>query len=339
MRLSDSLPWTKTPLIINAPMGGIAQADLAIAVSKAGGLGQIGVDDNLEGLKTQLAQVEKELGRHNGLLPIGVGFLSFIVDSSKAVEIVEKFKPAVVWVFAANALDDYAGWAEKVRKASPSSQVWIQVGNVEAAVRVAKEARPDVLCVQGADAGGHGFEKGAGIISLLPEVEDALAEEGHDIALVAAGGIADGRAGAAALNLGAQGVVLGTRFLSAPETNVHPRYRAAVLAAKDGGQSTIRAKLFDELRGPNRWPVAYDGRSIRMKSFEEHKAGVHIDEIRKRHTEAIKGEDAGFGVDGRTAMWAGSGVGLVRKEQPAAEIVEEFRRGIFDAMHTARTRL
>ncbi|KAF2159035.1 hypothetical protein M409DRAFT_71284 [Zasmidium cellare ATCC 36951] len=313
MKLSDSLPWTKSPLVINAPMGGIAQADLAIAVSKAGGLGQIGVDYNLEAFKTRLSQVEDALGRHNGLLPIGVGFLSFIVNSDAAVDIVGKFKPAVVWVFAANALDDYTGWAEE-----------IQVGNVEAALRVAEGARPDVLCVQGADAGGHGFEKEAGIISLLPEISDALAEAGHDITAVAAGGIADGRAGAAALNLGAQGVVLGTRFLSAPETK---------------WQSTVRAKLFDELRGPNRWPNAYDGRSIRMKSFEEYKDGVDIDEIRKRHAEAIKGPDAGFGAEGRTAMWAGSGVGLVKKEQPAAEIVGEIRQGIVEAMDTARTRL
>lgn len=321
-------------------MGGIAQAPLAIAVSKAGGLGQIGVDDDLEGLKSQVSYVEKELGRQNALLPIGVGFLSFIVHRDEAIGIVEEFKPAVVWIFAAEELEDYAGWTEGVRRVSPNSQVWIQVGNVEAAFRVAKVARPDVLCAQGADAGGHGFEKGAGIISLLPEISDALVEAGYgDVGLVAAGGIVDGRAGAAALSLGAQGVVLGTRFLSAPETTVHPRYRAAVIAAKDGGQSTVRAKLFDELRGPNRWPGAYDGRSIRMKSFEEWKGGVGIEEIRKRHAEAVQAEDAGFGMEGRTAMWAGTGVGLVRREQPAAEIVEEVRSGIVEAMVQARMRL
>lgn len=320
-------------------MAGFAGPDLAIAVSKVGGLGQIGADDNLERLKTQLTQVEDALGRHNGLLPIGVGFLSFIVKTDEAVAVVEQFKPAVVWIFAAKSLDDYAGWAEKVRKVSPSSQVWIQAGNVESALHVAETARPNVLCLQGADAGGHGFEKGAGIVSLLPEVSDALESEGLDIALVASGGISEGKAAAAAFALGAQGVVMGTRFLSAKETVIHPKYRGAVLAAKDGGQSTIRAKVFDELRGPNRWPVAYDGRSLKMQSFHDHKAGVDIDDIRKRHNEAIKAEDAGFGIDGRAAMWAGTGVGLVRKEQQAAEIVEETRRGIVEAMNKAKTRL
>lgn len=105
---------------------------------------------------------------------------------------------------------------------------------------------------------GHGFEKGAGIISLLPEVADALATEGYgNIPLVTAGGIVDGRGAAAALTLGAQGVVMGTRFLSATEANIHPKWRDAVLATSDGGQNTVRAKLFDELRGPNMWPERY----------------------------------------------------------------------------------
>lgn len=76
-----------------------------------------------------------------------------------------------------------------------------------------------------------------------------------------------------------------------------------------------------------------------MKSFDEWKDGVGMEQIRKRHAEAIKGEDAGFGVEGRTAMWAGTGVGLVTREQAAAEIVEEVRQGIVEAMEQARTRL
>jgi nitronate monooxygenase len=57
-----------------------------------------------------------------------------------------------------------------------------------------KTARPDALCLQGADAGGHGFKKGAGIISLVPEPSDALAREGFsNIFIIAAGGIVDGR--------------------------------------------------------------------------------------------------------------------------------------------------
>jgi len=193
--------------------------------------------------------------------------------------------------------------------------------------------------MQGADAGGHGFEKGASVISLLPETTDALAAAGHgDIFLVAAGGIADGRGAAAAFALGAQGVVMGTRFLSAPETEVHPVYRKAILGANDGGQTTTRAKLFDELHGPNMWPELYDGRSIVMESYNDHARGVDIQEIRKLYADAISaGAPYGEGGKGRAAIWCGTGVGLVNKEQPAAEIVEEVRRQVVAALERARS--
>ncbi|KAI7278211.1 hypothetical protein KC352_g7525, partial [Hortaea werneckii] len=199
---------------------------------------------------------------------------------------------------------------------------------------------PDALCIQGLDAGGHGLEKGAGIITLLPEVRDALASEGYGyIPLLASGGIVCGRSAAAALALGAEGVVMGTRFLAATETTMHPAYRAAIFAASEGAESTVRSKLFDELRGPNIWPEDYDGRSLVMQSWEDHVRGVSLDEVRKSHAEAVKAEDRGYAVNGkgRAAIWAGSGVGMVRKEQLAAEILEEVRREIGEAFQKART--
>lgn len=171
---------------------------------------------------------------------------------------------------------------------------------------------------------------------------DALAEAGNaHIPLVAAGGIADGRSAAAALTLGAQGVVMGTRFLSASETNVHPEYRKAILAAKDGGQITTRSKLFDELRGPNVWPKKYDGRSFRVQSFKDHSEGVQIDEIRKCYSIAVKEDNRGFAEDlsGVAATWAGTGVGLVKTEQSAKDIVESVRSGIIAALEAAKARL
>lgn len=188
-----------------------------------------------------------------------------------------------------------------------------------------------------------GWDKGAGVISLIPETLDALEKAGiGNIALVAAGGISDGRAAAAALTLGAQGVVMGTRFLAAHETRVHPEYQAAVIAAQDGGQSTVRAKVFDELKGPNQWPKVYDGRSIHTASYDDLKQGVHIDDIRKRHAEAAKTKDAGFSsqpTQARAAEWAGTGVGLVRKVQSAAEIVEEVRGECLRALNDVRSRI
>lgn len=238
--------------------------------------------------------------------------MPFVTKLNEAIPVFKRFRPAVIWLFGARELPDYVTWAQRIRTASPHTMIWIQVGSVEAALTVARTVHPAVICVQGSDAGGHGFERGAGIISLLPEITDAFAEAGiSDIHLVAAGGIVDARGAAAAFALGTEGVVMGTRFLSASETNIHPTYREAILAASDGSQSTTRCKLFDELKGPNIWPEAYDGRGIVMESWSDHLEGVSIEEIRERHAEAVKLDNAGFGSNGkgRAAMWAGTGVG------------------------------
>ncbi|KAI6820102.1 inosine monophosphate dehydrogenase [Hortaea werneckii] len=300
MSLQASFPWVKRPFIANAPMAGFANAPLTIAVYQAGGLGFVGSVDDMAALSNNL--------------------------------------PAV-WLFAAKHVSDYATWVEAIRSQSPRSQVIIQVGSISAALQIAHEAHPDALCIQGLDAGGHGFEKGAGIVTLFPEVSDALDSAGYgDMPLLASGGIVCGRSAAAALALGARGVVMGTRFLAATETTMHPAYRAAILAASEGAESTVRSKLFDELRGPNIWPEEYDGRNLVMESWKDHRNGVSLDEIRKSHAEAVKAEDRGYAVNGkgRAAIWAGSGVGLVRKEQSAAEIMEDVRREMEEAFRKAK---
>ncbi|KAK7190404.1 hypothetical protein DPSP01_005364 [Paraphaeosphaeria sporulosa] len=340
--LSSYLPWTSSPLLISAPMGGFAWAPLATAVSLAGGLGLIGSLNDMSQLRTQLAEARSTFAassnaaiKDSPTLPLGVGILAFICKIEDVVPVIREFEPAVVWLFAAKQLDDYTAWVDALREASPMSKVWIQVGNVEAALHVAKDARPDAICLQGADAGGHGFEKAAGIISLVPEAVDALRREGHgDIPLLASGGIVDGRGVAAALALGAAGVVMGTRFLASKEVAIHPIAQAAVLEAQDGGQATRRSKLFDQLRGPNVWPEAYDGRSLVVQSYQDHVDGVGLEEIQRLHNEAVLGEDKGYatGRKGRAAIWAGTGVGSVGKVEEAGNIVEKVKREAREVM-------
>jgi nitronate monooxygenase len=132
---------------------------------------------------------------------------------------------------------------------------------------------------------------------------------------------------------------MGTRFLSARETNAHPGYRELVLKAKDGAQSTTRSKLFDNVKGPNIWPDAYDGRSLVTQSYEDYASGVDIAQVRDRHNAAVAGEDAGYGSTTRANVWAGASVGLVNKVQDAAEIVHEVRAGIGQILKTAIARL
>jgi nitronate monooxygenase len=255
--------------------------------------------------------------------------LLFTAKLEDAAAVIEKHRPAAVWFSVPSNPDDYVIWTEKVREVSPLSKIWIQTGTVDSALQIAKTCKPDVLVTQGSDAGGHGYERSAGVISLLPETADTLKANGFsNIALVASGGIVDGRGLAAAITLGAEGVVMGTRFLAASETPMHPSYRKRILETTDGSQNTVRDTIFDELRGKNIWPAGYDGRAVVNDSYTEFKSGTSREDIQKLYAETEKDTEKGFGFEkgkARAAVWAGSGIGLVNKVQPAGEIVRETR--------------
>jgi nitronate monooxygenase len=340
--LTKDYPWITSPPIISAPMSGFAGPCLAHAVYKAGGIGFLGGLPSTPALRTSLQDVTElvtgsRIPTPNAILPIGLGALLFAQKLEEFVALVAEFRPVAVWLFAAHENADFGKWTREIRKVCSKTKIWIQIGSVTRAVELAESCKPDVLVLQGADAGGHGGEKGAGIISLIPETLHALRRMGIDnISIVAAGGIADGSGVAAALVLGADGVVMGTRFLAAEETTVHPAYQAAVLETEDGGQTTVRAKVFDELAGPNIWPRDFDGRALIAQSYKDHIEGISIDEIRKSHAEAKKSSHLGFDQENRrAAIWAGTGVGLVRERAPAAQIITEVRDSARKALERA----
>ena len=184
-----------------------------------------------------------------------------------------------------------------------------------------------LLVVQGSDAGGHGLQRGAGIVTLLPEVADALRDAGlgDSIPLVAAGGIVEGRGVAACLALGASGIAMGTRFLACGEAQVARGYRDAVLSARDGGVETVRTRVYDELRGTKGWPVRYGGRGVANRSFVDAGLGMRVEENRRLYQEALGKGDEGWGMEGRLTTYAGTGVGLVREVMTARDILEEIR--------------
>ncbi|KAI1266503.1 hypothetical protein F5Y18DRAFT_381774 [Xylariaceae sp. FL1019] len=363
-KLRTTFPWTTSPVIFNAPMAGFAGSALACSVSCAGGIGMIGSANDmgtlLSHLKAAHAKFTDPSASHDqpptntsttactqfyektGLLPLGVGLLLFALPSVEAaIATLKETPPAVIWLFAARELSDYAEVTRALRKAlNPGTRICIQVGNASAAEEVHRTARPDIIVLQGADAGGHGFERGAGIISLLPEARDLPSfssspdSERDEVILIAAGGISDGRGVASALALGADGVVMGTRFLAAKETDMHPAYREIVLQSRDGATTTARAKVFDELRGPNIWPAGYDGRALTTESWQEWKDGsADIETLRERCAEAASGPDKGYAK--RAAVWAGTGVGLVNEIQPAGEILVTVRKEALEALRGA----
>ncbi|KAL8946333.1 MAG: hypothetical protein Q9222_007255 [Ikaeria aurantiellina] len=311
----------------------ISFAHLALAVSRAGGIGFIGAGSDLDDLESHLQEATEMVkqipvkGHTADTLPIGVGFLNWGADLNIAVKEVEKYRPAAIWLFAAHKNADLVMWTQAMRKATQGqTKVWIQIGSVSDAVEIAKLCSPDVIVVQGSDAGGHGLERGAGIVSLLPEVMDALHDIGRqDIPLVAGGGIADGRGVTACLALGAEGVVLGTRFLASTEARIAKGYQDHVLSARDGGINTVRTKVYDQLRGTTGWPGSIGGRGIINQSFHDVKDGQVSEENRKAHAEALEMGDLGWGENGRLTTYAGTGVGLIKEVKPARDIIEEIR--------------
>ncbi|KAI1206608.1 FMN-dependent 2-nitropropane dioxygenase [Annulohypoxylon truncatum] len=344
-RMRSWFPGTEYPLVINAPMDGIANSRLATEVTKAGGLGFIqgGRDFTpasapLKRLEDQLTQARELLGiapaAKDKPLPIGVGFITFSASARQhfvdtVIPILRRHRPAAVWLFApAPDAPETLPSLIAALKSAHVPKVVVQVGSV-AAAREAAAHGADVIVAQGVDAGGHQWASGAGVVSLVPEVRDMLSAEFSDreIAVWGAGGIADGRGVAAVLALGAEAGVLGTRYMVATESDAQDYERKALLSATDGGRSTVKSQLHDHVRGNMGWPDLYDGRAIITPTYKDHAAGVSLDENAKKYEAAKKGGDLS-----RMVTWSGTGVGLVREELPAAEITKRVRKDALKAI-------
>ncbi|KAI0859123.1 FMN-dependent 2-nitropropane dioxygenase [Xylaria cubensis] len=350
-RMQRWFPGTAHPLIVSAPMAFISNPKLASEVTRADGLGFIQggrsfkpdspsvreLDEQLTLAKSLLLQGKGKGGEdtafEGGHLPIGVGFVLFSDCAAThfgetTAPVLARHRPAAVWLFAPDPdkPDTLRRVVEAVRSASAEQAEWsprviVQVGTV-AAARQAAELGADVIVAQGIDAGGHQFVKSAGIVSLVPEVRDMVREEFPDREIVvwAAGGIADGRGAAAALALGAEAAVMGTRYMVAPESDAQDYKRQALLSASDGAANTVKSYMHDHVQGTWNWPSLYDARALVHPSYTDDLAGMDIKENETRYKAAK--EKGNFSM---MVTWSGSGVGLIRDAAPAAEITKKVR--------------
>lgn len=343
--LQKDYPWTATPLIASAPMAKVAKPSLAVAVSKAGGLGFIAAGYTSDNLQDLLEEASKLIAEEDStistlknaiddfaVLPVGVGFITWSASLKTALPALEKYRPCAVWLFAPPTdFHDLVPWVTQIRDAtSQKTKIWVQVGSVKDAIMAATILQVDVIVVQGSDAGGHALIHGASIVSLMPEVHDKIRElqprRARPIQLLAAGGISDGRGVAASILLGAHGCVLGTRFLASPESLIAHGYQEEVLRASDGGISTVRTKIYDKVRDIHGWPPNYDGRALINRTYVEAVGGLSEGENRELYLEELEEGDRGYGPEGRQTTYAGTGVGLVKVVMPAEDIVTSVRR-------------
>lgn len=177
------------------------------------------------------------------------------------------------------------------------------------------------------------MNRGAGIVSLVPETIDALQKLATSKqiktmpGIVATGGIAEARGVAAALVLGADGICMGTRYLASHEAEIAKGYQQEVVRASDGGQTTIRSSVYDELRGTTDWDSRYGGRGVTNKSYDDAILGMNFEENKKLYAKAVEQGDQGWGPHARMTTYAGAAVGLVRSVDSAGKITSEVREG------------
>lgn len=287
--------------IVLGPMGGVAGGALAAAVSNAGGLGLVGGGyGDPHWLRTELALVRSLTAQ-----PWGAGVITWSVGPEIIEQILQAEPHAVMLSFG-----DPRPHGARIKAAG--CKLICQVQDLAGALQ-AREAGADLIVAQGTEAGGHGG--GRSTMALVPAVVDAVG----DTPVLAAGGIADGRGLAAALMLGAQGVLMGTRFYASEEALGSSQAKQHICDAR--GDETARTTVFDIVRGYS-WPGPYTGRALhndfmsRWHGREEQLAeetGVES----ARFWKAQQQEDFG------TAMvWAGEAVDLIASTEPAGQIVE-----------------
>ena len=273
-------------------MGYIARAQLACAVSNAGGLGII------ETSSGQLDQVREEILKMRDLTdkPFGVNIAQLFVRDASIVEFVHDQGVRFVTTSA----------GDPTKLTAPLHDAGITVFHVVPSLHAARksiDAGVDGLVVEGGEGGGFKASRDVATMVLLPLVCSAF-----DVPVIGAGGICDGRSMAAAFALGAEGVQMGTRMVSAAESPVHGKYKGAIVDAAETGTVFL-----------NRWHkpgfrvLATPKAEAHERSDEQVVLGT-LDGILRLYFEGDL--DAAFAFGGQVA-------GRIDAVRPVAEILHE----------------
>jgi nitronate monooxygenase len=305
--------------IILAPMAFAAGGRLAAAVSEAGGLGLIGGGyGDADWLTEQF--------RAAGNQPVGCGFITWSLRQKPALlDLVFAHHPKAILL----SFDDPAPIAERIKERGVT--LICQVQTRRDAER-ALACGADVIVAQGAEAGGHGDRRAT--FTLVPEIADLIAKERPETLLCAAGGIGDGRGLAAALMLGADGVLVGSRLWASKEAGVGRRMHDAALTAT--GDDTIRSQTMDLARKLP-WPARYTARVLknafiaRWHGREDELLAVADEEAAKYRAAWAEGDPD------RSNTFVGEVVGLIDRIEPAADIIARMV-GDAEALLRSKTR-
>jgi nitronate monooxygenase len=302
--------------IVLAPMGGAVGPDLTAAVCNAGGLGTIALwraDDAT--LRGQIAAIRARTDRSFAVN------LNLEFPQEQRLEVCIEESVPIISLFWGSAPD-------LVARAKAGGATVIQTVSSAEEARAAVDSGVDVVVAQGWEAGGH-VRGSVATMALVPAVVDAVGTT----PVVAAGGIADGRGLAAALALGASGVWIGTRFLASSEATIHPHYRERLFGACE--TDTVHLEDLFNLGWPDAphrvlrnetviaWEQAGRPRTGDRPGEGEVLAASAIAGAIERYRSFTPGDDVEGNIEA-LSLWAGQGVGLVKKIQPAGDIVREI---------------
>jgi NAD(P)H-dependent flavin oxidoreductase YrpB (nitropropane dioxygenase family) len=303
-RVSDVLGITH-PIVLGG-MGGATSAPLVTAVSNGGGLGTLGTSSfSPDQLESEIAAIRERTEK-----PFGINHLLFHTQD-EMFRVTLRARPAVVafaWARPDQDLDNYFKRAHDV-----GSKVMYMAGEVPLAIKAA-EAGADIIVAQGTEAGGHVGWMAS--MPLVPMIVQAVAP----LPVLSAGGIADGRGLAAALALGADGVLLGTRFMATPEAPIHANMKQAIV--NSDGHDTVLTEIPD-IASERVWPGAM-ARAQRNK-FIERWAGREW-ALRQCAREAGRAalEARRTGDADNAPLYFGQDAGLIDSIKNAAEIIQNI---------------
>ncbi|MEX0683542.1 MAG: nitronate monooxygenase [Dehalococcoidia bacterium] len=287
-----------------AGMGGVSMSALVAAVSNAGGLGIMGA------ATLGPAQLREEIRMTREL-----------TDKPFAVDLLapdpNRIRPHMEVVFEEDVKIFVAGLAVPAEFIAEMHErgmiVMVMCGRVRHAEK-SVEAGADIVAAQGTEAGGHTGEVGG--MALVPQVVDAVS-----VPVIAAGGLSDGRGLVAALALGAEGAIFGTRFIATPEAQAAPGYRDAIVRAGDADTMRTRAYTGKPARTiRNAYAEEWETKADQIQPFPMQ-AMVSIQNKVMDYPGLGESFDAA-----RTFMPAGQGAGLVHEIKPAAEVVRDIVR-------------
>ena len=283
--------------IIQGGMAHVATAELVSAVSNAGGLGIIGAGAAEPGwVREQIHLTRKQTDK-----PFGVNILLISPFAKQVIDVVLEERVAMVTTGAGNPGPYIPRFKE----------VGIKVMPVVASVALARRlerAGVDAFVAEGMESGGEIGQ--ITTMALVPQVVDAV-----KLPVVAAGGIADGRGLVAALALGAQGVQMGTRFVTSKECIAHPAYKQAVLDASD--RSTV---ISGQSTG---YPIRALENKLIHEFWEKEKSGVSIEEIMEFGVGRVRLGLIEGDLENGTLL-AGQIAGMIREIKPVKAIIEDM---------------